>query len=270
MTARDKKPYLPLSPFPGIDPFSYTERNVFFAREKESRALIRLIVIHRGVLVYSDSGIGKSSLINAGLLPRALAESFQPEKIRVQPRHNEEIIVERLRENAGEEASLLPSIFSQENHQERIILSVDAFVETVREKAKAVRPLLIFDQFEEWFTLFEEGASEKTGNKVNSAQGKIQDAIVSVMLENRLPVKILLVLREDYLAKLTPFFTRLPNLPDQYLRLTALADDEITRIIRGPFEDYPDSYQPEIPQMLAERIAGEFTERSAGEDIRLS
>ena len=57
--------YLPDRPYPGIEPFSYAERGVFFAREGEARKLNRLIVLYRGVLLYSDSGTGKSSLVNA-------------------------------------------------------------------------------------------------------------------------------------------------------------------------------------------------------------
>jgi len=32
---------LPVIPFPGIEPFSYAYRNLFFARETEVRTLIR-------------------------------------------------------------------------------------------------------------------------------------------------------------------------------------------------------------------------------------
>ena len=66
--------------------------------------LSRLIVMYRGALVYSGSGTGKSSLLNAGLIPRAIEEGFRPERVRVQPKPGEEIIIERmplLREFAG-------------------------------------------------------------------------------------------------------------------------------------------------------------------------
>ena len=39
-----------------------------------------------GVMLYGDSGAGKSSLINAGLLPEATRLGFHPERLRVQPR----------------------------------------------------------------------------------------------------------------------------------------------------------------------------------------
>src|SRR5882757_1831871 len=89
---------VPEEPFPGIEPYSYSDRCVFFGREIDARNLVRLVVMYRGVLLYSESGSGKTSLINAGLIPLALAEGYQPEKIRVQPIIGQEIVVERLTE----------------------------------------------------------------------------------------------------------------------------------------------------------------------------
>jgi hypothetical protein len=74
---------LPDSPYPGIDPYSYADRGVYSGRETEARDLFRLVVIYRGVLLYSNSGVGKSSLLNAGLVPLALSEGYQPQRVRV-------------------------------------------------------------------------------------------------------------------------------------------------------------------------------------------
>src|SRR5688500_9488087 len=88
---------LPAIPYPGIEPFGYAERKVFFARAAESRRRIRLIALYRGVLLYAGSGLGKSSLVNAGVIPKAIEEGYQPERLRVQARMNEEILVESIR-----------------------------------------------------------------------------------------------------------------------------------------------------------------------------
>src|SRR5439155_24200772 len=104
--------HLPESPYPGIEPYHYVDRKVFFAREAESRSLIRLIVMYRGVLLYSDSGNGKSSLINAGLVPLAIEEGYQPQRIRVQPKNGQEIVVERLAEETNGQRCFLPSVLS--------------------------------------------------------------------------------------------------------------------------------------------------------------
>jgi hypothetical protein len=102
---------LPASPYPGIEPFDYAHRMVLFARETEARTLIQFLIMYRGVLLYSGSGTGKSSLINAGLIPLAIAEGYQPERIRVQPKRQAEMIVEQLSEGADGQPPLSPLAF---------------------------------------------------------------------------------------------------------------------------------------------------------------
>ena len=262
--------YLPDPPYPGIEPFTYAHRDVFFARENEARELWQLVVVYRGVLLYSESGVGKSSLVNAGLIPRAMAEGYHPERLRVQPRRGEEIIVERLLVETGGKARCLPSLFAGTKQEEDVALSLDEFMETLRQKASLARPLLIFDQFEEWITLFEEGHSEHSAGELRQMQQAIMEALVSLLNDKKLPVKLLVALREDYLAQLTPLFERCPTLVDQYLRLTPLDGAQVLRTIRGPFDKYPGRYQPEISADLAGTIREQFEERSERAGIRLT
>lgn len=264
-----QRDYLPDSPYPGIEPFSYMDRSVFFARAAEIRSLLRLIVLYRGVLLYSDSGTGKSSLVNAGVLPRAFEEGFQAERIRVQPRRAEEIVVQ-LSEKVGNQRISYTSIFTSDRDLERVVLSVEDFEGRLRRYASDARPLLVFDQFEEWVTLFEEATAGEAAEQAKESQEKIQNAICSVINDTKLPVKVLISLREDYLAKLTPFFRQAPNLPDQYLRLLPLKGEQIFEAIRGPFEKHPGRFRPELSESLAKDIQAQFAARSAGTDVRLT
>ena len=266
---------LPESPYPGIDPFGYGDRNVFFAREADARHLYRLIVMYRGVLLYADSGMGKSSLINAGLIPMALDDGYQPERIRVQPRSGEEMIVERVPLGGKDGQQYLPSIFVPDG-PDRAVLSPAAFLEALERKASlspgetASRPLLIFDQFEEWVTLFEDAGESNALATARASQDAVADAIVHLLVESRLPVKILIALREDYLAKLSPLLARCPNLSDQHLRLGPLRGNDIRRAIREPFEKWKKQYRPEIGEALAARVVEQFEGRSGAADIRLT
>jgi WD40 repeat protein/tetratricopeptide (TPR) repeat protein len=261
---------VPESPYPGIDPYTYAERDVFFAREAESRKLARLIVLYRGVLLYSDSGNGKSSLINAGLTPLAIQEGYQPQRIRVQPRSGEEIVVERISESADSDQRFLPSVLAPDETQQSAVLSVEKFLDVLRQRAAEAKPLLVFDQFEEWVTLFEEKSTKEGIGQQHTIQGKICDAIASLINDTTLPVKVLISLREDYLAKLAPLFKRCPNIPDQYLRLVPLSGDQIYRVIRGPFDRYPGRYPQEINSTLAKKIQAQFESRSGGASVRLT
>jgi hypothetical protein len=270
VTDQPGRDHLPETPYPGIEPFDYADRGVFFLRDAEARALVRLVVMYRGVLLYSDSGTGKSSLINAALVPLAIEEGYQPERIRVRPRTGEELVVERFADMVDGRTVILPSIFAPDPGTERTVLSADRFLSVVREQEPRTQPLLIFDQFEEWVTLFEEGSGGRLGDEARANQERIREVITTLIADGALPVKILLAFREDYLARLTPIFERCPTLPDQYLRLNPLRADQIRAVIRGPFERHPKRFRVEIGQDLAEKIQSEFQDRSGGADIRLT
>jgi ABC-type lipoprotein export system ATPase subunit len=67
---------VPEIPYRGIESLRFVDQRVFCAREEETWDLLSNILINRGVLLYGDSGSGKSSLINAGLIPAAIKESL--------------------------------------------------------------------------------------------------------------------------------------------------------------------------------------------------
>ena len=65
------------NPYIGPRTFSLDEADKFFGRDHEARDLIGMIVSHRTMLFYAQSGAGKSSLINAKLIPGLIHEGFE-------------------------------------------------------------------------------------------------------------------------------------------------------------------------------------------------
>ncbi len=59
------------SPYPGLAPFTAADADDFFGRDAEIAALWRRITSRRLLAVIGPSGVGKSSLLRAGVLPRA-------------------------------------------------------------------------------------------------------------------------------------------------------------------------------------------------------
>ncbi|MBL7796947.1 MAG: hypothetical protein JNJ90_10625 [Saprospiraceae bacterium] len=69
--------------YPGPRPFPENYRALFFGREKEVAELHRLVRREPWVVLYGKSGLGKSSLLNAGLAPRlAVNDAMSPVFIR--------------------------------------------------------------------------------------------------------------------------------------------------------------------------------------------
>ena len=66
----------PPNPYVGPRSFTANDKKKFHGRDREIRQLTSLLIAERLVLIHSPSGAGKSSLIQAGLLPEMEQEDF--------------------------------------------------------------------------------------------------------------------------------------------------------------------------------------------------
>lgn len=73
---------LPKNRYPGIKPFDTSEYELFFGRDIEKGEFYRLLMIQQLTVLYGKSGYGKSSLINAGIIPQLVQEDFTYFKVR--------------------------------------------------------------------------------------------------------------------------------------------------------------------------------------------
>ena len=223
-------------------------------------------------MLYGESGSGKSSLVNAGLIPAAEAEGYRTDRLRVQPRRGEELVVERMPLSEGSDA-FLPSTFAEDGDgPSQIVLSVEGFGKRLEGlPSDEPPPLLVFDQFEELVTLFEEApVGGDDLEEVRQAQQRIVEVLGRVLRDERLRVKLLLGFREDYLAKVKKLLHLHPELVSQSMRLSPPGTNVLPRIIRGPFEDYPRHFGRELSSELAERLAHALERRSTSGTISLS
>ena len=137
--------------YPGPRPYQEADSSLFFGRSSEVTELLDSIIVHQAILIHGESGLGKSSLINAGLIPRLRLENFVPILFRFK---DEEISpVENI---LTDFASILPSLKLPDglpkDHSLWYILK--------NYNASGQVPVLIFDQFEE-FSVF--GEADKAG-----------------------------------------------------------------------------------------------------------
>jgi hypothetical protein len=70
--------------YPGSRPFLDTDldRKLFFGRDKEKEEFFHLILAEKLVVLFAKSGMGKTSLLNAGILQPLRERRFLPFKIR--------------------------------------------------------------------------------------------------------------------------------------------------------------------------------------------
>ena len=92
--------------YPGLRPFRADEKDVFYGRDVEARELTDLVRAERSIILFSRSGLGKSSLLNARVCPQLIAYGFWPILIRFQPQTQKDadegfspvdVVVDRLR-----------------------------------------------------------------------------------------------------------------------------------------------------------------------------
>ncbi|QLQ33177.1 MAG: hypothetical protein HZT40_18060 [Candidatus Thiothrix singaporensis] len=62
-------PTSPDTPYPGLRPYREDEQNKFFGRDADCRVLIDKILVNRLTLLFAATGVGKSSLLQAAVLP---------------------------------------------------------------------------------------------------------------------------------------------------------------------------------------------------------
>lgn len=73
-----------ISRYPGVVPFSEQQQDLFRGRDKEKAELYNLVVAEQTVVLFAKSGVGKSSLLQAGLFPKLRRNGYHPIKVRFQ------------------------------------------------------------------------------------------------------------------------------------------------------------------------------------------
>lgn len=162
------------NPFKG--PKSYEEQDLytFYGREGEVAKLFQLIRMDVLSIVYSKSGIGKSSLLKAGLMPALRSNDYLPVYIRPDysnPAINmQEFIIDQVavsieRMNSASNGTIAYCFIRPEPGETLFeyfhrnpfykFIPEEGIVreEMVPSSSKQLKPVLIFDQFEEIFTI---------------------------------------------------------------------------------------------------------------------
>jgi hypothetical protein len=197
------------NPFVGLRPFDPTENDLFFGRSKEIGILKNLVMTVPVLILYAPSGTGKSSLLNAGLLPLLGADvGLLPIKI-ADPQDD---VLTEVRE-------VLTSAGWTDSGE-----SADAALAEVLERyfaAQGRRVILVLDQFEERL---------KQGDRLSTLYGQIA-RLANTTSE---AATVIISIREDFLAGLEPLMRRVTGLLDSGYRVPALARPALTEAVNGP------------------------------------
>ena len=241
--------------YPGIQPFATDQEDIFFGREQDIEQLRLLIELQKLVVLYAKSGIGKSSMINAGLIPQLKRkESLEPTTIRFlgwdshlgeTDQTPKRIFLDQVEGLRASKSYLDPLIPGES--------SLWYYFKTLHHKGGTEKiQLLIFDQFEELFTyppeevtqfareLKELIAEEIPERWKKALEKQYEEGHVSLSdqeideLYRPLPIKLLFVVRSDKLGSLLGIQGQFPNVLRYIYHLEPLSREKAQAAIIRP------------------------------------
>jgi hypothetical protein len=226
----------PQNPWPGLDAFDETTAQFFNGREEESAELARLVLQAPLTVVFGKSGLGKTSLLKAGLFPLLREAGVLPVYVRLVMQDDTTPLIEQLDQALAREVALhgidmQPADFGgglwERLHQRGFSLW--------SARNELLTPLFVVDQFEEVFTLGAVKAKAIKGLRMDLAdlvENRIPPPLVRAQeadtLDNaafdctRQRYKVLVSLREDFLPDLEGWRRELPSLMRNRFRLRAM------------------------------------------------
>jgi WD40 repeat protein len=293
------------NPWPGLDFFAEKSRAFFHGRDAEADLLLTMVRHRLLTVLYGQSGLGKSSLLQAGLFPRLRADGWLPVYVRLSHTDADGLggkgtsaLIAQTRQfireaiaDAIEQGQLLsakpgdpsPMPRDDESLWEYLHRKVSGLRSATRER---VAPVLVFDQFEEIFTL---GRSE---SRQAIRQAFLRD--LADCVENRLPehvlkemnrkqpgddrfteldfqrqdYRVVLSLREDYLAELHDLSDLMPSIHENETRLVPLNGWQALDAVAIPGEKLVEPViAREIVEIVAASRRGEPNETGGSEAL---
>ncbi|MGK0363051.1 MAG: hypothetical protein ACI85O_000092 [Saprospiraceae bacterium] len=152
--------------YPGAKPFQTDESHVFYGRAGVSQELYQLINLEPLVVLHAKSGLGKSSVINAGLMPIiAEAKEYTPFNIRfhADTKDKKEMPLGITQDIVQSQSDLLDKI--RPEGEDSLWYHLKSRQLTATED-KGI--FLIFDQFEELFT-YDDAIVEEFARQLSEA-----------------------------------------------------------------------------------------------------
>ena len=238
-------------PYVGPRPFEKEEHKVFFGRDMEADELTSLIAAHPVVLLYAQSGAGKTSLVKAGLIPQLVNEEgfdvLPPARVREQVTATVAfkdvknifmfnalmgMIQDEIAQDKGEGKEPLPTIEQAELAQMSLADYLKRRKEFVCEKQQhlseesvmSTPTVVIFDQFEELFTFYSESWAQRKGFFQQLDEALDADPLLRVVFS----------MREDFIAEMDPYAPLLPEKLRTRFRMERLRERNALEAVKKP------------------------------------
>jgi hypothetical protein len=281
MSATDSPSTNERNPWLGLASFTEETRAFFFGREEEILELERRVQRKLLTILFGKSGLGKTSILQAGLVPRLRARGYFPVYLRIDYGHDSPEPAEQIKQEVERAAASGAAASGQTTSGEWTQSGVTAPGESIWEflhhrdavlkdaSGATLTPLLIFDQFEELFTLaqsdefgraraarFVEELADLVENrppKALEARLETDESAAERFDFSRSDYRVVIALREDYLAPLESLKKQMPSLSQNRLRLAPMTGSQALEAVLRPGREL---VSEEVAEAIVRFVAG--------------
>lgn len=247
------------NPYVGPRAFASSEQELFFGRDREINDLVNLIYAYDVVLLNAQSGAGKSSLLNAGIIPRLTKENHQilgtrirdplPDSIYVQGSYNFFVFktIVSWSNDDSDPQRFVPMTFWQFLEKGERLLD---------QNGEPVLRVLIFDQLEDLFTFHLRHWEDRRG-----FFGQLGEA-----LNKDTQLRVVLSIREEYVSRLGAYADLLPGKLRVRYYLEHLRHKAAVEAIQNPLNGTGRSFADKAADELATNLARIHVKARPGEE----
>jgi hypothetical protein len=229
---------------PYVGPRAFKRKEAIYGRDREAEELSDLLISERIVLLHAPSGAGKTSLVQAGVVPILEKEGFAvsvPLRVNTPPPEsgadNPYIYSVNL-SLLGDQAANWPDL-----PHTRLATVLEA-VERSEQAGRPRDPVLFFDQFEEILTLDLAG---------NNQRSEFFRQLSKALSETHRWA--LFAIREDFLGGLDRYRARMPTHFRSTMRLDYLERPAALHAMIEPARKAGVRFTPEAAEWLFDRLA---------------
>ena len=261
------------NPWPGLFWYAEEQAHLFFGREAETEELLRLIQRETLTVLFGRSGLGKTSLLRAGVFPRLRQEGCFPVVLRLDysPQASNPVEQVKALTEAAARASGIDIEGAQEIAEAETLWEYFHRVHFWGPRNDRLTPVLVFDQFEEIFTVGSrrqedadilEQLADLAENRIPAAVRQRAEASGERQsIEAGTPnYKIVLSLREDFVWRLDSLRPILPAILRNRFGLGALDAARGLEIIRNAGKQW-------VTDEVAQDIIGAVISSRRGEGL---
>jgi hypothetical protein len=233
------------NPYFGLSPFGQKDNEWFFGRDADTDRVVTNLLASRLTLLHAETGVGKSSLLRAGVARRLEAAALTASRRRAcvyLPVVFQSWRDDPVGELIGDIASAVAKVANDGGVPVREAEHLDRAIEAGVGDSNTVL-LVILDQFEEYFHYapFEQGGS-----------GRFAEELARCVNRPEVPASFLISIRQDAYASLGNLLEgRIANVYGNYLRIDPLDREAAESAIRGPLDVFNE--QEGMPRMTIEK-----------------